>query len=59
VYVAGVVTVSVAPVPTTAVPLDQEYDPPPVAVKEMDPVLQLRIVVVGAEIAAVGFVVFS
>ena len=51
-------TVSPALVPTTAVPLDQEYDPPPVAVNDIEVVLQSRDVVVGAEIATVGGVVF-
>ena len=35
VYVPGVVTVKFAEVPTMVVPLDQEYVPPPVAVREM------------------------
>ena len=54
VYVPGVVTDKVALVPTTAVPLDQEYVPPPVAVKEIEVVAQVKTLVVGAVIAAVG-----
>jgi hypothetical protein len=58
VYVPGVVTASVAFVPTTVVPFDQEYVPPPVAVKLMDVVVQVRTDVVKAEIAAAGADVF-
>ena len=54
VYVPGLVTLSVALVPTTAVPFDHEYVPPPVAVKVMDGVAHVNIVVVGAVIAALG-----
>jgi hypothetical protein len=58
VYVPGVVTESAAFVPTIAVPFDQEYVPPPVAVKVILVVVHVSIVVAGAVIAAVGFVVF-
>jgi hypothetical protein len=54
VYAPGLVTTSVAFVPTTVVPLDQEYVPPPVAVKVMDGVAHVKIVVVGAVMAALG-----
>jgi hypothetical protein len=53
-----VVTESAAFVPTIAVPFDQEYVPPPVAVKVILVVVHVSIVVAGAVIAAVGFVVF-
>ena len=58
VYVAGDVTVSVGVVPTTGVPLDQEYVPPPVAVNGILVVVHVRIVVDGVFIPAVGGVVF-
>ena len=45
-------------VPTTAVPLDQEYVPPPVAVKEIEVAAQVKTLVVGAVIAAGGAVIF-
>jgi len=45
VYVPGAVTVNPADVPTTLVPFDHEYVPPPVAVKLMDVVVQFNSVV--------------
>jgi hypothetical protein len=57
VYVPEVVTFNVAFVPSTAVPLDQEYVPPPVAVNEIVGVVQFTTVVLGAVIAAVGTVI--
>ena len=54
VYVPGFVTLRVAVAPTTAVPFDHEYVPPPVAVKVMDVVAHVKIVVVGAVMAAFG-----
>jgi hypothetical protein len=56
VYVAGALTLSVAVVPTTVVPLLHEYVPPPVAVKLIDVVVQVSAVVAGAVIPAVGAV---
>jgi hypothetical protein len=44
----------VAADPTIVVPFDHEYVPPPVAVKSMDVVAHVKIVVVGAVIAAAG-----
>jgi hypothetical protein len=58
VYVPGVVTVNVAFVPTTVVPLDHEYVPPPVAVKVIEVVVHVRTDVDNAEIAAAGAVIF-
>ena len=54
VYVPGEVTFSKAFVPTTVVPFDQEYVPPPVAVKLILVVVHVRILVLGVVIAAVG-----
>ena len=54
VYVPELVTLNVAFVPTTEVPFDHEYVPPPVAVKEIDVVAQVNTLVVGAVMAAVG-----
>jgi hypothetical protein len=54
VYVPGVVTFTVAEVPTTADPFVHEYDPPPVAVNVMDGVAHVKTVVVGAVMAAIG-----
>ena len=45
VLVPGAVTVNPADVPTTLVPFDHEYVPPPVAVKLMDVVVQFNSVV--------------
>jgi hypothetical protein len=45
-------------VPKTVVPFDQEYVPPPVAVKEMAVVVQVKIVEVGTLIPAVGAIEF-
>ena len=45
VYVPGAVTNNPAEVPTTLVPFDHEYVPPPVAVKLMDVVVQFNSVV--------------
>jgi hypothetical protein len=58
VYVPGVVTFNVAFVPTIAVPFDQEYVPPPVAVREMDGVVQVKTVVASELIVAIGAVIF-
>jgi hypothetical protein len=58
VYVPGVVTASVAFVPTIVVPFDHEYVPPPVAVSVILVVEQVNTVVDGAVIAAAGAVVF-
>ena len=58
VYVPGVVTFNVAFVPTIAVPLDQEYVPPPVAVKVIDGVVHVNTVVVRELMAATGAVIF-
>jgi hypothetical protein len=58
VYVPGVVTDNVALVPTTVVPLDHEYVPPPVAVNVIAVVVQVNTVVVGVVIAAAGAVIF-
>ena len=53
-YVPGLLTFNVAEEPMTAVPLDQEYVPPPVAVNVMFGVEQVKIVVDGEAIPAVG-----
>ena len=58
VYVPEVVTFNVAFVPSTAVPLDQEYVPPPVDVKEILVVEHVSILVFGAVICADGAVIF-
>jgi len=58
VYVPAAVTLSVEFVPTIAVPLDQEYVPPPVAESEILGVVHVTTVVVGAVITADGLVVF-
>jgi hypothetical protein len=58
VYVPGVVTESVAFVPTTAVPFDHEYVPPPVAVSEIEVFAHVNTEVFGAVIAATGVVIF-
>jgi hypothetical protein len=50
----GVVTVKFGLVPTTALPLDHEYVPPPDAVNEIDVVMQVNTVFVGGAIAADG-----
>ena len=58
VYVPELVTLNVAFVPTTEVPLDHEYVPPPVAVNEILGVIQVTMVVLGAEMAVVGTAIF-
>jgi hypothetical protein len=58
VYVAGVLTEIVAVVPTTVVPFDQEYVPPPVAVRLMLVVVHVRILVLGGVIATTGRLMF-
>jgi hypothetical protein len=58
VYVPGVVTTSAALVPTTVVPLDHEYVPPPVAVSVILVVVQFNTVVDRVVIAAAGAVIF-
>jgi hypothetical protein len=54
----GVVTLSVELVPTTADPFDQEYVPPPVAVKAIVVVVHVKIRVLGGLIVAVGGTAF-
>lgn len=55
VYVPGLVTFKVAAEPRMVVPLDQEYVPPPEAVKAMEVRLQLSSLAFGAlEMAAIG-----
>ena len=59
VYVPGELTASVAAVPTTAVPFDQLYAVPPVAVKLIEVVVQLSILTFGKlVIFTLGAVVF-
>jgi len=58
VYVPGVVTTSAALVPTTAVPFDQEYVPPPVAVNVILVVVHVNTVVEGVVMAAKGELIF-
>ena len=59
VYVPGAVMESPVDVPTTLVPLDHEYVPPPVAVTLIDVVPQVRTVVPELlMMAAVGVVIF-
>ena len=58
VYVPAVVTVKVAVVAKTAVPLDQEYVPPPEAVNGILVVVHVSILVIGTFIPAVGGVIF-
>jgi hypothetical protein len=54
VYVPGTVTLRLAFVPTTTVPLDHEYVPPPVAVNVIFVVVHVSTLVLGAVIAALG-----
>lgn len=49
---------SVAFVPTMFEPFDQLYETPPVAVIDIDVVVQVKSVVVGVLIAAIGAVIF-
>jgi hypothetical protein len=56
--VPGAFTASVAFVPTTLVPFDQEYVPPPVALKVIVGLVQVSTLVVGAVIEAFGTVMF-
>jgi hypothetical protein len=58
VYVPAAVAFNVEFVPRTAVPLDQEYVPPPVAVRTILGVVHVTTVVVGVVMTAVGAVVF-
>jgi hypothetical protein len=53
-----VFTDNVAFVPITAVPFDHEYVPPPVAVKLILVVVQVKTEVFGGVIPAVGMVMF-
>jgi hypothetical protein len=48
----------VAVVPTTVVPFDQEYVPPPVAVRLMLVVVHVRMLVLGGVIATTGRLMF-
>jgi hypothetical protein len=55
VYVPGLVTFKVAADPRMVVPFDQEYVPPPVAVKAMEVRLHVSSLAFGAlEMAAIG-----
>ena len=58
VYVPGAEMESVALVPTLFEPFDQVYETPPVAVIGIEVVVQLRSVVAGILIAAIGAIMF-
>ena len=58
VYVPGLFTENVAFVLTTAEPLDQEYVPPPVAVRRIEVVVHVRMEVTGGVIATTGEAMF-
>jgi hypothetical protein len=58
VYVPGVFTDTEALVPMIAVPFDQEYEVPPVAVKVILVTVHVKILVAGGIIAASGGAMF-
>ena len=58
VQVPGAVTGSIAVVPTTAAPFDQEQEVPPDAVKEIEVVVHVNTVVLGGLMRAVGGAMF-